>query len=608
MQNSTVTMEGKQTSIQQFFSTPVRSSPSPTAVQSEYPPVAITPLRPEAAEATMVVVAGVEEEMDLTNMDGSAMLLTLSGGDRGEQGNKDVYEANEGAAATGTPTGTVGDRKKVSNGKKVTFPTHLKKTAVTSRCTPPRTRRSRQPQQAAAPTSPDEEEKQEAKEREIQSLRKDNMVMSKQLAEVTRDLEEMRAWRREMEESTPSCTDLSKRLSKLETICSKALDMKKTVKDLQQETQQVKGRQTELEDAVTAAARRMDKLEEAQATTYASLEARYKESVEADKRLAELEKKAGIEAQPQHESLKAFYLTGLGDLAAAAERHLQRHSDPMVLIRDLLRHLDLEQYMTRIHLINVSTSEAGRTARSAVIFMTSAFHKNEAIIRVKTFLRQKALHRVQAEDCFPPTQLEAVRALRSHGHKLKVNGSIAKYRVVNREGTAVLQTGKNIDDRYEDTPLREEADRRTSEEDVGGQRRNEQGRGGGDGGQPPSVENRARVGAERRRHREYTPPRALRERGQRPPREAEADLSDSRVGAKARERQAPRYRDSDHYRQQQHWQERERKKEEGVHSSSRRKEATPRDLYYAPPRGPVPVEYGGPKPAAARISDKRKAA
>jgi hypothetical protein len=32
-----------------------------------------------------------------------------------------------------------------------------------------------------------------------------------------------------------------------------------------------------------------------------------------------------------------------------------------------------------------------------------------------------------------------------------------------------------------------------------------------------------------------------------------------------------------------------------------------RDLYYAPPKGPVPVEYGGPRLNGTRV-DSRKAA
>ena len=597
-------MEGKQTLIQQFFSSPAKSTPS-TAEQSEYPPIAITPLRPEAAEAMVVVVAGMEEEMDAAAGE-AAMLLTLSGRDSNEQGQTAVYEAGEEVPIVDdTPKAKTGEKKKVPSGKKVTFPTHLKKAAATSRSTPPRTRRNKQQMLSTMPnTLEDDEEHKEDIDRELQSLRKDNRVMSKQLAEVMRDLEEMRAWRREMEESSPSCSDLSKRLNKMEAICSKALDTKKLVKDLQQETQQVKGRQDELESAVMEAKKRMDNLEEAQATARASLEARYKESVAADQRLAELEKKAGIETQPPHESMQAFYLTGLGDLAAAAEQHLQKHSDPIVLIRNLLRYLDLEQHMTRIHLINVSVTEAGRSARSAVIFMTSAFHKNEAIVRVKTFLRQKALNKVQAEDCFPPSQLEAVRALRSHGHQLKSGGQIAKYRVINREGMAVLQTGTTTDGRYEDTPLPAGGSRRTGEDEATGNwRRQEWERSREAGGRRPTLTGSDERGQLENRSGEGRPhhPPARREGRQRPSGGGSTSDSDHKMEARAKERQAPRYRDSDRYGYRQH-----RRRDE-PHSSSRVKEAGARDLYYSPPKGPVPVEYGGPRSGVSRPSNNRKA-
>ena len=336
----------------------------------------------------------------------------------------------------------------------------------------------------------------------------------------------------------------------------------------------------------------------------AALDARYKESLEADRRLAELEKKAGIEVKAPHDSLQAFYLTGLGDLAAAAKKHQQRHSDPITLIRNLLRYLDLEQYMTRIHLINVTMTEAGREARSAVIFMTSAFHKNEAIVRVKTFLRQQALHKVQAEDCFPPTQLEAVRALRSHGHRLKATGEVAKYRVVNREGVAVLQTGATTDGRYEDTPLPAEEARHRGRED-GGRGGRERERSVEARGRRPATEESAGEQPEERRRRAPPTSQAPRVAEQRPHRGGEAAYSEYNREASRMERQPPRYRESERFRNQQQHRMDDRR-QEGPHDPNRGRR-TARDLYYAPPKGPVPVEYGGPRPNANR-TDTRKAA
>jgi hypothetical protein len=414
----------------------------------------------------------------------------------------------------------------------------------------------------------------------------------------------MRAWRREMEENMVNNTELTKRMGRMESICSKALDVKKTVRELQLEVQRVQEKQEALEGVVTEATNRVSKLEDAQSSMRAALDVRYKESLEADRRLTELEKKAGIEVKAPHDSLQAFYLTGLGDLAAAAKKHQQRHSDPITLIRNLLRYLDLEQYMTRIHLINVTMTEAGREARSAVIFMTSAFHKNEAIIRVKTFLRQQALHRVQAEDCFPPTQLEAVRALRSHGHRLKTTGEVAKYRVVNRDGVAVLQTGATTDGRYEDTPLPAEETRHGGREDGGcGRRERErsmEARGWTTASEEPTGER-----PEERRRRAPPAQQIPRAAERRQHRGSEAAYSEYNREARRVERQPPLYRESERYRNQQQHRMDGRRQEES-HTPHRGRGAA-RDLYYAPPKGPVPVEYGGPRPMANR-TDTRKAA
>ena len=111
-------MEGKQTLIQQFFASPSSpSSPSPSSAQDEYTPVPITPLRMEAAEATTLVVGDTEEE---------TVLLTLTSSDNSEQGDMAVYEAGDSSLPINTPKVQTEERRKVSGGKKVTFPTHLK--------------------------------------------------------------------------------------------------------------------------------------------------------------------------------------------------------------------------------------------------------------------------------------------------------------------------------------------------------------------------------------------------------------------------------------------------------------------------------------------------
>jgi len=57
------------------------------------------------------------------------------------------------------------------------------------------------------------------------------------------------------------------------------------------------------------------------------------------------------------------------------------------------------------------------------------------------------------EDCFPASKMEEVRLLKYYGGKLRKEGKVTKYRVVNRMGQPVLQTGEKKNTRYTDTQL-----------------------------------------------------------------------------------------------------------------------------------------------------------
>jgi hypothetical protein len=110
----------------------------------------------------------------------------------------------------------------------------------------------------------------------------------------------------------------------------------------------------------------------------------------------------------------------------------------------------MQFYMTKIQLLGVKVTEAGRKASSAVIHMTSEFHKTEALIRVKKVLGELEVQGIIAEDCFPASTLEEVRLLKYYGHQQRAQGKAAKYRVINRGGRPVLQTGTTPLGRYTD--------------------------------------------------------------------------------------------------------------------------------------------------------------
>ena len=153
-------------------------------------------------------------------------------------------------------------------------------------------------------------------------------------------------------------------------------------------------------------------------------------------------------------------------------------------------------------------------------------------------------------------------------------------------------------------PLPAEEARQSWRED-GGRGRRERERSVEARGRLTATDGRAGDQPEERRRR--APPASQPPRGaeQRPHRDGEAASSEYSREARGSERQPPRYRESDRFRHQQQHREGDRRRD-GPYSSNRHRGGA-RDLYHAPPKGPVPVEYGGPRPNATRV-DTRKAA
>jgi len=145
----------------------------------------------------------------------------------------------------------------------------------------------------------------------------------------------------------------------------------------------------------------------------------------------------------------AFHLVGLANLKKASVESLQ-NADPVQIIRYLLQFTFMEHHLTRIQLFNVKTSEAGRTAGSALVYMTSAFHKGEVMVRIKATLAKFKLTQVTVEDCFPTSEMEAVRRLKAYGLQQKTGKACSKFRVINRGGKPILQVGDSSMGRYTD--------------------------------------------------------------------------------------------------------------------------------------------------------------
>jgi hypothetical protein len=74
-----------------------------------------------------------------------------------------------------------------------------------------------------------------------------------------------------------------------------------------------------------------------------------------------------------------------------------------------------------------------------VVFMRTPHHKKDALIRVKTYMKDERLDRGNVRDCFPGAEMEAAKGLIRRGADMKQKKEIDRYRVVNSRGKAVLQ-------------------------------------------------------------------------------------------------------------------------------------------------------------------------
>jgi hypothetical protein len=122
----------------------------------------------------------------------------------------------------------------------------------------------------------------------------------------------------------------------------------------------------------------------------------------------------------------------------------------VVVLVQLLKDVGIFSCISKIQLTGPQIKEDRLKARSAIVYLTSSFYKNEAVIRIKGLLLRHRLHEVIVEDCFPSEQMERARSLKNLGQTMKNNGLIAKYRVLNRLGVPVLQTASRQADRFRD--------------------------------------------------------------------------------------------------------------------------------------------------------------
>ena len=154
----------------------------------------------------------------------------------------------------------------------------------------------------------------------------------------------------------------------------------------------------------------------------------------------------------------AFQVTGILTLKSYME--FPEDTDPQVIIVELMNRFNEYHAISRIILTDLK-NKTRQTCDSVIVYMSSTYHKQKACAKLREFLKaaylSAGLRGVTLRDCFDPAEQPRARALVRYGGCLREAKEIDGFRVINRQGTAVLQTYQGQEDwatrAVEDTAL-----------------------------------------------------------------------------------------------------------------------------------------------------------
>lgn len=257
---------------------------------------------------------------------------------------------------------------------------------------------------------------------------------------------------------TTLAADLGKveiRVAKVEEATTKRLNkVDKRMDSMREDITGLSNRHDIMAGSLEELAAEMECISDRQIAMMDSMEAGFAKHQAAEARLAALAgKEAGQQPLMHDDSSSAFYITGIPVLRSCLARLLGLRADPVAVLVQLLKDVGAATYINRVQLVGLGVRQDRLSARAAIVHMTTIFHKDTALARIKTLLASHRVQQVYVEDCFPASKAEEARQLRETGLRLKSSGAVDRFRVINRQGTPVLQTARARKDRYADHTL-----------------------------------------------------------------------------------------------------------------------------------------------------------
>ncbi len=134
----------------------------------------------------------------------------------------------------------------------------------------------------------------------------------------------------------------------------------------------------------------------------------------------------------------------IGGLQGLRKLYHAPRVDPSQLVRNVLYDLWSPCTRVKISIADKTASDAGdrQKARAMIVTMRTPKQKKDTIQKIKRYLLHWGVEETSVEDYFPSHILGKAKQLRGYAAEMKREGKIHGYRVINVQGTVVLQVCK----------------------------------------------------------------------------------------------------------------------------------------------------------------------
>ena len=164
-----------------------------------------------------------------------------------------------------------------------------------------------------------------------------------------------------------------------------------------------------------------------------------------------------------------IFVSGIQEL----KRHFKMDpfTDPSKVTERLMGKIGCFHTINRINVAdNAVNSSTRHKARAVIIYLNSVYHKRQAMARLRNFLVTSRL-RVTVNDVFSAQETERANALNRVAQEKRQEKPKTRTRVVNKNGTAILQYAEGRGEPYKNSKISQEAlqpyYKRTSENNRG---------------------------------------------------------------------------------------------------------------------------------------------